>query len=99
MMLAGVKWPEMPKLDKYMPGTTNTLCYNYVLGRCNSRYCTHKTGHAPATDITTPFAHEVCTLLLPGIKSMTDDLMKMPWAEFQKTANERLQQKQQQYGA
>jgi hypothetical protein len=97
MMLAGVKWPEMPKLDKYISGSKNNLCYNYVLGRCTSRYCTHKAGHAPASDITTAFAHEICNLLLPGLRTITEEHMKMPWPAFQQLANDRVQQQLQQH--
>jgi hypothetical protein len=92
MKLSGVTWHQMPKLDKYMDGTTNKLCHNYVLGRCTTRYCTHKNGHALADDITPLFANEVVNLLTPGIKAMTEALMDAPWPEFQAIATERFRQ-------
>ena len=99
MKLSGVSWPQMPKLTTYMDGTTNKLCYNYVLGRCTTRYCAHKSGHAPVEDITTIFANDICNLLNPGVKAMTDALMEASWPEFQAIAAERLKQQQAQHGA
>ncbi len=97
MKLSGATWPQMPKLDKYMEGTTNKLCYNYVLGRCTTRYCTHKNGHASADDVTTLFATELVNLLNPGLKAMTEALMDAPWPEFQAIAAERIRQAQAQH--
>jgi hypothetical protein len=99
MKLGGVTWKQMPKLDKYMDGTTNKLCYNYVLGRCTTRYCSHKQGHAPADDITTVFANELVNLLNPGIVHMTEALMEAPWPEFQAIAAERVRQQQAEHNA
>ena len=70
MMLAGVTWDDMPKLDKYNKPDGNALCYNFVLGKCTGRYCTHKQGHAPAADIPNDFASSLCTMLKPGIDNM-----------------------------
>lgn len=56
MNLAGITWDDMPTLAKYKENGVNTLCYNFVLGKCNPRYCTHKGGHAPAADISDEFA-------------------------------------------
>lgn len=82
-MLAGVTWPDMPKIDRYVEGNTNKLCYNYILGKCTSRYCTHRQGHAPATEITNDFATTLCTALRPGLDGMTEALMTASWPEFQ----------------
>jgi hypothetical protein len=97
MKLSGLTWTQMPKLEKYLNGSTNKLCYNYVLGRCTTKYCSHKTGHAPAEDITTAFAHEICTALTPGLRAMTEDIMNMPWPEFVAFAAERIRQQQAQH--
>ncbi len=94
MKLSGMTWTQMPKLDKYLNGTTNKLCYNYVLGRCTTKYCSHKSGHAPAEDITTAFAHEICTVLMPGLKAMTETIMDMAWPEFLAFAEDRIRQQQ-----
>jgi len=83
MMLASVTWPEMPTIAKYMAGTTNKLCYNYVLGRCTSRYCTHRAGHAPIADVPETFASEIINCLKPGVDKMTEAMMLAPWPEFQ----------------
>ncbi len=93
MKLAGVTWPQMPKLDKYTEGTANKLCYNYVLGRCTTRYCSHKNGHAPVNDVTLPFANDICNLLLPGIRTMTEALMDASWPDFQALAAESIKQR------
>jgi hypothetical protein len=97
MKLANVTWPQMPKLDKYVEGTTNKLCYNYVLGRCTTRYCSHKAGHAPLSDVTTLFANEICNLMNPGIKAMTETLMDAPWPEFQAMATEHVRKQHKQH--
>ncbi len=92
MMLSKVTWPQMPTIPKYMDGTVNKLCYNFVLGRCTSRYCTHKSGHAPVEDVTLTFAHNICNHLGLGLKTMTEALMTAPWPEFQAIIAERQQQ-------
>jgi hypothetical protein len=83
----------MPKLEKYTDGNTNKLCYNYVLGRCTTRYCSHKNGRAPVDDVTLPFANDICNLLLPGIKTMTEALMDASWPDFQALAAESIKQR------
>lgn len=82
MALANTTWNDMPKIQKYMSADKNGLCYNYVLGKCNPRYCTHRTGHAAVADISDEFADTLCTLLKPGINAMTEALAAMPWLEF-----------------
>jgi hypothetical protein len=88
LKLAHVTWPQMPKLDKYVEGTTNKLCYNYMLGRCTTSY---KAGHAPLTNVTKLFANEICNLLKTGVKA--------PWPEFQALATEHVRQQQEQHNA
>ena len=85
MGVANVNWSQMPTLPAYMDGTTNKLCYNFVMGKCNPRYCTHRTGHAPEADITDEFAEEICTLLQPEISDMTPELARISWPEFKAT--------------
>lgn len=78
MMLAGVTWDDMPKLEKYNKLEGN----NFFLGKCTGRYCTHKQGHAPPADIPADFASTLCALLKPGIDNMTPCLMGTLWPEF-----------------
>ena len=85
MGVANVNWSQLPTLPAYMDGTTNKLCYNFVMGKCNPRYCTHRTGHAPESDITDAFAEEMCTLLQPGLSDMTPELARISWPEFKAT--------------
>ena len=85
MALANVNWSDMPTLPAFMDGTTNKLCYNFVLGKCNPRYCTHRTGHAAELDITNEFADELCTLIQPGLTDMTPELALISWPEFKAT--------------
>ena len=83
MALAGIKWEDMPTLPIYLDMEAgNKLCYNFVLGQCTGRYCTHKAGHASVDDITQDFATAICTLLQPGIDSMTSALHTAVWQEF-----------------
>lgn len=89
MALASVTWNDMPKLPAYLDGDTNKLCYNFVLGKCNPKYCTHKTGHASSTDVTDEFAEALCTILQPGMNDMTPELARIPWTEFKAIAASR----------
>ena len=82
MALAETSWDEMPRIQKFVDNSTNTLCYNYVLGKCNPRFCHHKAGHAHVNEIPDDFATTICTLLEPGLTDMTEALAKMPWSEF-----------------
>ena len=82
MALADATWDDMPRLQKYVTNETNSLCYNYVLGKCNPKFCTHKSGHAAVADVTDDFANTVCTLLQPGLDDMTEAMAKMSWGEF-----------------
>jgi len=90
MLLAGVRWTDMPTIATYMVNGTNNLCYNYILGKCNPRYCTHKQGHAPATDVTDDFAEKLCTLLQPGLTGMTTDMARASWTDFKNTVATRV---------
>ena len=85
MTIAGVRWTDMPTLSNFMVNGTNSLCYNYVLGKCNPRYCTHRQGHASANDVTDEFADAICTLLQPGLTGMTADLARASWSDFKAT--------------
>lgn len=89
MALSGVTWNEMPTLPAYMDGTTNKLCYNFVLGKCNPRYCTHRVGHAPSTDVTDEFADKLCSLLATGLADMTPELARTSWVEFKAIVDSR----------
>lgn len=72
-----------------MDGTTNKLCYNFVLGKCNPRYCTHRVGHAPSTDVTDEFADKLCSLLATGLADMTPELARTSWVEFKAIVDSR----------
>ena len=86
MMVGGVTWPDMPRIERLVENGTNNLCYNYILGKCTSRYCTHRRmGHINATDMTDEFTTKLCTTLRPGVDNMTNALMTMPWTDFQST--------------
>ena len=86
MMVGGVTWADMPKIERLVENGTNNLCYNYILGKCVSRYCNHRrAGHINATDVPDGFATTLCNTLRPGIDNMTDTLMTMPWPDFQTT--------------
>ena len=89
MTIAGVRWTDMPTLSNFMVNGTNSLCYNYVLGKCNPRYCTHRQGHASANDVTDEFADAICTLLQPGLTGMTADLARASWSDFKATIETR----------
>ena len=56
---------DLPTLPKYMLNGRNTLCYNYVLGHCSSKFCNFRTngGHAPAEDITNDFANQMIQVM------------------------------------
>ena len=89
MAVARITWTDMPTLPAFLDGTTNKLCYNYVLGKCNPRYCTHRTGHATESDITDDFAEKLCTILQPGLEDMTPELAKCTWTEFKANIDSR----------
>jgi hypothetical protein len=89
MSLAGVRWENMPTIPAYMANGTNKLCYNYVLGKCNPRYCTHRQGHAAQTEITDEFAEKICTLLQPGFAAMTPELARASYTDFKNTVDTR----------
>jgi hypothetical protein len=66
---ANITEAELPVLPKYMSSGTNNLCYAYVLGKCQGRYCGKASrGHAPVGDITDAFAQELCRALAGGVE-------------------------------
>jgi hypothetical protein len=62
---AHLTFDNLPTLPKYMLNGRNTLCYNYVLGNCSSKFCNYRTngGHAPVEDITNDFANRMIQVL------------------------------------
>ena len=44
------------------------LCYNYLLGKCNTRFCVNPNGHARAADVTDEFAQQLMEKLNPAIQ-------------------------------
>ena len=48
---------------------TNSICYNYILGRCHMDQCQHE--HLRSHDITEDFANELIAKLRPGLTEFT----------------------------
>ncbi len=59
----GMTIDELPKLPAYVKEGKNTLCYNYILGHCTSKFCAFQAGHAPATALTEDFVRNLCQKL------------------------------------
>ena len=62
---SNLTFDDLPTLPKYMLNGRNTLCYNYVLGNCSSKFCNYKNsgGHAPVEDITNDFANRMIQVM------------------------------------
>jgi hypothetical protein len=66
---ANITEAELPVLPKYTAAGKNNLCYAYILGKCQGRYCGKASvGHAPVGDITDAFAQELCRVLSGGVE-------------------------------
>jgi hypothetical protein len=67
---AGVSESELPVEEKYVRNGKNLLCYSYVLGKCNGKYCGRaQDGHAPATSLSPTFVEQLCQKLRPGVEA------------------------------
>ena len=74
MEKAGVTWNQIPTLPNFMTASNeNGLCYNWVLGQCQDKYCFCKdkttpagTNHPSSSDLPDTFATQLVTLLQNG---------------------------------
>ena len=67
---AGITEADLPTETKYMTTGRNDLCYSYVLGKCNGKYCGRvQTGHVPAKELSTTFVESLCNILRPGVEA------------------------------
>jgi hypothetical protein len=67
---AGITEGDLPTELKYMWNGKNMLCYSYVLGKCNGKYCGWAAeGHVPSGELSTVFVEKLCSQLKPGIKA------------------------------
>ena len=65
---AGITESDLPTEAKYLRNGKNMLCYSYVLGKCNGKYCGRAAeGHVNAGELSTEFVNRLCTLLKPGV--------------------------------
>ena len=68
---AGVTWDKLPSIQKYItPNGKNDLCYNWVMGYCQSKHCNRK--HAPKEDVPDVFATGMIDLLQTGFDYMAN---------------------------
>jgi hypothetical protein len=67
---AGITEGDLPTEAKYVRNGRNGLCYSYVLGKCNGKYCgrAHE-GHVPAGELSATFVESLCNLLRPGVEA------------------------------
>ncbi len=69
---AGVTEGDLPTDTKYMRNGRNGLCYSYVLGKCNGKYCGRaQDGHVPARELSPTFVESLCNILRPGVAART----------------------------
>ena len=65
---AGITEGDLPTEAKYMRNGRNGLCYSYVLGKCNGKYCGRvQDGHVPAGELSPTFVESLCNILRPGV--------------------------------
>jgi hypothetical protein len=67
---AGITEGDLPTEAKYVHNGRNGLCYSYVLGKCNVKYCgCMLDGHVPAGDLSPTFVESLCNILRPGVEA------------------------------
>lgn len=67
---AGVAEADLPVEAKYVHNGKNLLCYSYVLGKCNGKYCGRaQDGHAAANTLSNSFVEQLCQKLRPGVET------------------------------
>jgi hypothetical protein len=60
---------ELPTIPAYVKNGKNTLCYAYILGKCQGKMCGRAPdGHAPASAISDDFAHALCGSLSSAVQ-------------------------------
>jgi hypothetical protein len=65
---AGITDADLPTELQYVRNGKNLLCYSYVLGKCNGKYCGRAAdGHVPAGELSPSFVEKLCNLLRPGV--------------------------------
>jgi hypothetical protein len=48
----------------------NNLCYSYVLGKRDGKYCGRaQDGHVSASELSEAFVEKLCQLLRPGVEA------------------------------
>lgn len=61
---ANLNEANLPTIPKYVVNGKNTLCYAYVLGKCQGEICGKAPdGHAPVAAVSDEFAWELCGML------------------------------------
>lgn len=69
LRVASLAETDLPTLPKYMVQGKNTLCYSYVLGKCQGKMCGRfPHGHAPVADVSDAFASELCSKLASAVE-------------------------------
>jgi hypothetical protein len=67
---AGITETDLPTEARYLRNGKNMLCYSYVLGKCNGKYCGRASeGHVAAGELSTEFVNRLCALLRPGVEA------------------------------
>jgi hypothetical protein len=67
---AGLSEGDLPVEAKYVKNGKNLLCYSYVLGKCNGKYCGRaQDGHVPASTLSPGFVEQLCQKLRPGVET------------------------------
>jgi hypothetical protein len=60
---------DLRNLPSYVKNGKNTLCYAYILGKCQGKMCGKAPeGHAPASAISDDFAQALCNSLSSAVE-------------------------------
>ena len=83
LRVAKLSEAELPTVPKFMSNGKNTLCYAYVLGKCQGKMCGKSPhGHASATDITDTVANEICAKLGPAVEQRLATELPMQQGQY-----------------
>lgn len=67
MRQGNLTFDGLPTLPAYFTDGQNMLCYNYLLRKCNTRFCVNPNGHTScAADETDDFAQQLMDKLSPA---------------------------------
>jgi hypothetical protein len=67
---AGITEGDLPTDARYVKNGRNGLCYTYILGKCNGKYCNRaQEGDVPAGELSDSFVESLCNLLRPGVEA------------------------------